>query len=177
MGAFATSYIPTVGSQMTRAADSASITTLTPWFNAAAGTLLVDSIANAASPANMYLATLNDGTTSNRVTLFKATSGFANSRYTAGGVATTAVMPSVSIAGVQSKVAIAYSLATNGVNVFVNGSIGTAATAGASPTGINRLGIGVDETGTTSYMNGWFRSIAFYQTRLPDASAAGLTVV
>ena len=174
-GAFATSYIPTVGSTATRNADSASITTLTPWFNAAAGTMYVEGFANAASPANMYLATFNDTTTSNRITLFKATSGFANSRFTSGGVATSAIAPSVNIAGVISKVAFAYSLATNGVNIFVNGTAGTAATASASPTGISRLGIGQDETASAFYYNGWFRSIRFYPTRLPDASAQSIT--
>ena len=45
-GAFATSYIPTVASQVTRAADSASMTgaNFTSWFNAAQGTIYSESL-------------------------------------------------------------------------------------------------------------------------------------
>jgi hypothetical protein len=41
-GAFATSYIPTVASAVTRAADTASVNTLSPWFNATEGTIFLD---------------------------------------------------------------------------------------------------------------------------------------
>lgn len=41
-GPFSTSYIPTSGSQVTRAADVASINTLSPWFNASEGCFYVD---------------------------------------------------------------------------------------------------------------------------------------
>jgi len=41
-GAFATSYIPTAGSQVTRAADVASINTLSPWYNQTEGTLFAE---------------------------------------------------------------------------------------------------------------------------------------
>lgn len=42
VGSFPTSYIPTSGSQVTRAADVASINTLSPWFNASEGCFYVD---------------------------------------------------------------------------------------------------------------------------------------
>ena len=40
-GAFPTSYIPTVASQVTRAASDAALNTLTPWFNATQGTFVI----------------------------------------------------------------------------------------------------------------------------------------
>lgn len=42
-GAFPTSYIPTVASQVTRAADVASVNTLSPWYNASKGTFEVSA--------------------------------------------------------------------------------------------------------------------------------------
>jgi hypothetical protein len=42
-GAFATSYMPTTTSQFTRAADVASVNTLSPWYNSAAGTWFVEA--------------------------------------------------------------------------------------------------------------------------------------
>lgn len=48
LGAFATSFIPTSTVAATRAADVASISTAAPWFNAAAGTLVVEAVTNGA---------------------------------------------------------------------------------------------------------------------------------
>lgn len=42
-GAFPTSYIPTTSAAVTRAEDALSITSLSPWFSAAAGTLLAEA--------------------------------------------------------------------------------------------------------------------------------------
>ena len=42
-GSFPTSYIPTVASQVTRAADVASVNTLSPWYNASKGTFEVSA--------------------------------------------------------------------------------------------------------------------------------------
>lgn len=42
VGSFPTSYIPTTGSQVTRAADVASVNTLSPWFNPDEGTILAE---------------------------------------------------------------------------------------------------------------------------------------
>ncbi|WP_281686703.1 hypothetical protein [Pseudomonas citronellolis] len=48
-GAFPTSYIPTTSSQVTRAADVASVNTLSPWFNPDEGTFCVEVTAFATS--------------------------------------------------------------------------------------------------------------------------------
>jgi hypothetical protein len=45
LGAFATSVIPTTTTALTRSADVASVDTLSPWYNATAGTLYAEWVA------------------------------------------------------------------------------------------------------------------------------------
>ena len=45
LGAFATSVIPTTTTALTRAADAASVNTLSPWYNAVEGTLYAEWVA------------------------------------------------------------------------------------------------------------------------------------
>lgn len=49
-GAFPTSYIPTEASQVTRATDVASVNTLSPWYNPASGTFVIDHDVPAGRP-------------------------------------------------------------------------------------------------------------------------------
>ena len=49
-GSFPTSYIPTLGAQVTRAADIASVNELSPWYNAAAGTFVIEHDAASGRP-------------------------------------------------------------------------------------------------------------------------------
>ncbi len=49
-GEFPTSYIPTEASQVTRSADVASVNTLSPWYNPASGTFVVDHDVPAGRP-------------------------------------------------------------------------------------------------------------------------------
>ncbi|MDF3843370.1 hypothetical protein P3W55_16780 [Pseudomonas citronellolis] len=59
-GAFPTSHIPTTSAQVTRAADVASVNTLSPWFNPTAGTLFVDCVPATASNNSVMAALVGD---------------------------------------------------------------------------------------------------------------------
>jgi hypothetical protein len=80
VGSFPTSYIPTAGSQVTRAADVASITgaNFSSWYNQSGGTIfasvrtLVPANAN-----NGFLFYITDGTIENRIELGQGGSGDA----------------------------------------------------------------------------------------------------
>jgi hypothetical protein len=174
-GAFATSYIPTVGSQVTRAADSASITTLTPWFNAAAGTLFGSGTRyNVAANAGS-LFEIGDGTNNNRLLIFGNSPTPNGSFFVANGGVTQAFIEvangfTVSTAG---KIAAAYAL--NDFQQASNSVLGTADTSGTLPT-VTTAYIGKAGSGATTQWNGWIANIAYYPTRLPNATLQGLTV-
>ncbi|WP_281686773.1 hypothetical protein [Pseudomonas citronellolis] len=59
-GVFPTSYIPTTGSQVTRAADVASVNTLSPWFNSVEGTLFCEFVPPAGGSNSITLALVGD---------------------------------------------------------------------------------------------------------------------
>jgi hypothetical protein len=92
-GAFATSYIPTVASQVTRSADVATMTgtNFSSWYNQTEGTF-VASFQNVVDPAagGKAVFSTNDGTNNNRVTLVTTTAA-AEGRIVVGGVATNPV--------------------------------------------------------------------------------------
>jgi hypothetical protein len=70
-GAFATSYIPTTTTALTRNADAASMTgtNFSDWFNASEGTLYSEASRPFAVPSNLFPRTfeINDGTANNSI--------------------------------------------------------------------------------------------------------------
>lgn len=172
-GAFATSYIPTVGSTATRNADSASITTLTPWFNAAAGTIYASGTRISSSAPSGVITEIGDGTSNNRHMIF-AGSPTPDSTYlvTTGGVAQVNISVSNGFAGgVLAKAAAAY--AVNDFQLATNGTLSSPDISGTLPT-VTTLYIGTNSGG--SVWDGWIRSIRYYPTRLPNASLQSITV-
>ena len=166
-GAFATSYIPTVGSTATRNADSASITTLTPWFNAAAGTMFASfDVIAAANGGGMAIASL-DNNTVNGYLLYKGVSTATMSAY-AG--ANNASIGSVT-ANVVAKAAVAYD-GTNNAGTL-NGAAPSAIVAAAVTTP-TQLEIG--RTFAGNQLSGHIQSIRYYPTRLANASLQSITV-
>ena len=169
MGAFATSYIPTLASTATRNADSASITTLTPWFNAAAGTIFAQVYIGAKSPNSYGVYAFDDGTTNNAFPSFYTGSVLQNSRVAAANVftSTSAV---ISATPAVFKEALAYANADYAASF--NGGTPTTQLSGAIPSGINRVQIGAY---SGVQMNGHFQSLRYYPTRLPNASLQSIT--
>lgn len=171
-GAFATSYIPTVGSQVTRAADSASITTLTPWFNAAQGTLYAagsNFVPDADSTVRM-LATLTDtASLTNAIRLERLTNLWRDVQ-TVAGVSTTAT--GTWLVNTNGKLIGAYQ-SSNSAGTF-NGATPIALGTAIMPSGIAALGIG-SNTSTGNLWNGWITNITYYPTRLSNATLQNIT--
>jgi hypothetical protein len=168
-GSFATSYIPTVASQVTRSVDVASVNTLSPWYNATEGTLYVEALPFEITSSTKYFSNFSDGTGSNFIGVFKSTSS-------AGGIVqTSGVSQGSMFAGsinttTASKMAIAYK--TNDSAFAANTALATDSSV-ALPT-VNQLLLGGLLSGA-SYANCTIRRITYYPRRLSNAELQAIT--
>lgn len=167
-GAFATSYIPTVASQVTRTADTPAIVApmFAPWYNQSAGTMVCNFAMEGLAPSgtsDVWL--INDGTSSNNIRLRQGTviTG-ADVTMSTGGVIQVDSNSFALTADVTAKSAFAWSTASS--NLTANGtSLGDG--GAITPPTVNQLVL----TGS----NKWLRSISFYPSRLPNAQLQALT--
>jgi hypothetical protein len=160
-GAFATSYIPTVASQVTRSADVATMTgtNFSSWFNAAEGTLVFSG--NSAYGAGGFVgSTPTTGAllygNSNAVRTFNGTNFV--------GTANTFVNNAV------FSTALGYSSAGRAV-VLNSGTVATNANLIQTPTAVTLGG-----AFGGGFLNGHVRQIVYYNTRLSNAQLQALTV-
>ena len=164
MTAFATSYIPTSASTVTRSADVASVATSAFPYNASEGTLVASgqNLTNAGFP---YIAALNDGTSSNEIYLnFQ---GGLRAGVVTGGLVQAFWSPA-SIAGVN-KLAVTYR--ANDFASATNGVSGADDTSGTVPTGITTLNIG-----RSPAFNGHIRQITYLPRRISNAELQSRTL-
>jgi hypothetical protein len=178
-GSFATSYIPTVASQVTRSADSATMTgtNFSSWYRADEGTVYGE--AGTPNSAGFIVAIANSsGALSNfmfigkRVATGRAGAGVTSiyganqADFSAGETMTTTPV----------KVSLAYkvndfAIASNGGNLQTD-------TLGSLPVGVDTLYIGAQTTiSATGTINAPIRKIAYYPKRLTNAELQGLTTV
>jgi hypothetical protein len=172
-GSFATSYIPTVASQVTRTADVALMqgANFSNWYNQNEGTFTVE--ADSANLSTAYASTVLTvfQTAANRYGFHArpATGGF--SWYTYVGSVEQARFDSGAISANQfAKMAGTYK--TNDTNASFNGSIGTTDTS-CSVVAMQTLYLGVEIN--LNYLNGHIRRIGYYPTRLANAQLQSLT--
>jgi len=171
-GAFATSYIPTVASQVTRAADAASMTGInfSSWYSQGEGTLYVESLAQNTAASNPKNLRLNDGTTSNEIWIGGGSPGTsARSQIFFGG--TTYFDSSLTnqmTAGVFGKYAISFE--TNNAVLCANGTLGTVDTAVPISSAINQLTIIPPNARA-----GYYKKISYFPRRLSNAELQEMT--
>lgn len=161
-GSFATSYIPTVASSVTRAADvptlSGSALTAT---GAATGSAIVQTSLQMYQPKAFGLL----GNYVNRRLLYNSGSNTALQTFN-GTVVTNAVVPGWTSGPVRAAVgwdAIGFSTVGNNGTVATQGSVGSPQPMGTDT--VIYLGLG----SSAHVLNGWIASAAFYNQRLPDA--------
>ena len=170
-GSFPTSYIPTVASTVTRAADVASITgaNFSSWYNQAGGTVLINYKRYPGNPGVGYPSPwiIRDsvpGAYLNGIQVYAE----AGNTYDRLGGTNIAVQPSVTLPnpyGRQDKNAAAF---INGSqNMAVNGTIGTASSSNIYTSGtVNQLVIGQNFT---------FKHLLYWPPRLNDKSLQYIT--
>ena len=172
-GAFPTSYIPTVASTVTRAADVASITgtNFSSWYRQDEGTVFASAVS-----ARITGAAVGFGNVSPFEEI--ASYGFVNttifSVYTSGAYQANINTGSIA-AGQQYKQAGAYKV--NDFAASRNGASVVKDTSGLVPTSISYMTIGNTPGGNPTFwgLNGTIARIAYYPARLPDAQLQALT--
>ena len=176
-GSFATSYIPTVASQVTRNADVATMTgtNFSSWYNQPEGTFVADfdDYSGIANFANIYLA--DDGTVNNRICILKNNSN-TSIRFEVTTAGSGQALLGTTIGSAVNPTRHASTYKDNDFAACANG--GTVATDGAGtvPSGINILRLGRDTAGAAgNLLNGHIRQIAYFNSRLPNAQLQALT--
>jgi len=166
-GAFATSYIPTVASSVTRSADAASMTgtNFSSWFNASEGTFIsgVQKLSPAATATFAYEALGASSSFSMRVRLGTD----ARMQSVDGGVAQVDAQLAASVPTTASKYAMAYKL--NDYAGSANGAAVVTDTTATVPA-LSSLSLG-----SASVTNIYIRTLSYYNSRLSNTQLQALT--
>lgn len=174
-GAFATSYIPTVASQVTRAADTAIMqgANFSNWYNQSAGTMYAEvgyMLGSTYGPVGDYYLAASDGTSSN-VLLMADVSGLVCQSIANGTQTYNQNVGSRPSSSTTKKQAFAY--ATNNANQASGGTLGTTDTTVTLP-GVNQMTLG-KRWDTAGYLNGHIQRIAYYNRRLANSELQAIT--
>ena len=169
-GSFPTSYIPTDGSTVTRAADVASIGVGAFGYNKTAGTVLItaDSAQTTDYPGAFAF---NGNSGANRWYLYSS-AGTWTARQFIDNVGTGIINLSAVEASAETKLALALK-GSSASAVKDGGSVVNNATFPIPPL-IDEMEIG-DGPGGVTQLNGHISSIAYYPRRLTDAQIKALT--
>jgi hypothetical protein len=166
-GAFATSYIPTVASTVTRSADVATMLgdNFSTWYNQSAGTFVADVQKFTPSATSTYAYELLGATSSFSMRVRLGTDGRMQS--VDGGVVQVDTQIQTPVPATASKYAVAYA-----VNDYAGSANGGAVGTDTSATvpAITSLALG-----SAAVTNLYIQSISYYNSRLPDATLQTLT--
>ena len=168
-GAFATSYIPTVASQVTRTADVASMlgANFSNWYNQTEGTFVASGSSFGGAVSGLYEASASGAAAQSISVRLGQRFSFAQNlnrfdfSYTTGNTINHAFAYSASN----------YGAAVGGTNLTVNAN----GQPTSVPAGANQLALGYLGS-STFQLNGYLRSLGYYPTRLTDAQLQAITV-
>jgi hypothetical protein len=167
-GSFATSFIPTTVSQVTRTADVASMTgtNFSSWYNASEGAFVASAvIARQSSADATAIFSANDNTSANLINCFYRASGALGANIFASSISQLdQTQLGITAANVIVNTGVAYKL--NDAVSYANATVQTSDTSVTVPT-INQLQLGFTPTG--AYLNGYVRNLRFYKQRILNA--------
>ena len=167
-GSFATSYIPTVASSVTRNADAASMTgtNFSSWFNNGEGTLYADfTVKQLGIIADITVSSVN---TNFAQLIARSSGGSAFEVYSNGALQAT-----IGSGVLSGKIAGGYKV--NDLAVSLNGAAAATDTSGTVPNGPTQLKIG-SRYDDLYYPNGTYKKFAYYPIKATSAQLQALTV-
>lgn len=171
-GAYPTSYIPTAASQVTRAADVATINTLSPWFTAGNGVIYLEhSTFNPAPSANRVLE-LSNGGTQERIYIAQQSATTMRLYSETAGSAVVTLVQSSSSPGVITKTAARiksndFAISTGGLDAITD-------IDAPFPAGLNVLRLGSAHL-NGAFLNGHIRKMRYYPKGASNAELKSLT--
>lgn len=168
-GAFATSYIPTIASTVTRSADVATITgsLFGQWYGQSEGTFVVDF--DTPQDAAKFVFSVSDGTNNNRIQTLPWSS--RQGQIVTGGVDQALFDNGTITLNTPTKIALTYK--ANDAALSLGGAAPATDTSSTIPS-IDRLLFG-NATSGTDQASGHIRSVNYYPVRLADFQLQGLT--
>jgi hypothetical protein len=166
-GAFPTSYIPTVASQVTRSADSASMTgtNFSDWYRADEGSFYAEG---SLSSGTRYISLISSNL-ANQIEVIQSGSGVNLFVYTNSSVQMNTT-PSANAPLTPNKVAFAYK--TNDCAGSVNSGAVTTDTSVVLPL-VSKLQLSGNGNGSRGL--GHYKKLAYYPTRLSNTQLQALT--
>lgn len=170
IGTFATSFIPTAGSAVTRNDDIVLMTgtNFTSWYNATQGSIVFQG--SYLSGANIGLVSINDGTTSNRITFQSNSSTQINFRYVSASGNYTGLSPVFTAA---STVKSAFAYLSNSQAAYLNTNTYTSVGNQATIPTATQMQIGIGPA--VNRMSGHVQKIYYWPQRLTNAELAAFT--
>jgi hypothetical protein len=171
VGSYATSYIPTNGSTVTRQADTASGAGNSAVFNDSEGVFYVNTAALADDGTNRMIS-ISDGSTNNRLLIkYDNISNRIEFFVFSGGVGEYSLIVTSLTATSNNKILLKYK--QNDFQVWVNGFELDANTSGNTPIGLSELSFD-DGTGGNDFY-GKTKELGYYDTTLTDLELETLT--
>ena len=169
---YASSYIPTLGSTVTRLADACSKTGISSLIGQTQGTLFVEvDLSNNTSDVFRGIAELNDGTTANRITLFRNLNGTLRLFVRQSSASQADISYATLVTG-SVKIAVAY--ANNDISFYVNGvQVGTD-TSATIPT-CSDFDLGIQEKNTDRILGDSINQTLLFKTRITNEQLQTLT--
>jgi hypothetical protein len=169
VGAYATSYIPTLGAAVTRGADAASKSSINALIGGTSGTIFFEIKTNKTLTSTNY-----------KQFFYYTDASSAQAYMYLNGSNTLVLNPSLGnisssinlAANTTYKIAVAY--ATNDFKLYINGVERGSSTSGTSINAVNLLSLGSYQ-GTSEFNEFVFSQYIHFQTRLSNSDLAALT--
>ena len=172
MASFATSYIPTEGSTVTRAADVAGIydDNFSSWYRQDEGSAFVDFTINGVNTGNNFIYDFSNGTIDEEIFLnYLSPSGAARWVARIAGVQTTQDQNGAGLPRFKH----AFGMASNNYMVARDGILSTGSSQVGMPSNTSlRLGARFNDFAAS---NGTIRRLTYWPTRLPDSALQTIT--
>jgi hypothetical protein len=167
IGSFATSYIPTTGSTVTRAADVASITgsNFSSWYRQDEGTVFVNQTSLSTVPQDFATVFQFNNTTVTNFLFIRKRPGFSQWVVGGSGLYMTRTISQPSVLSVAYK--------TDDAAFAAEGTLTNDNSCTIDPNKVE-LVIG-SSTGSAAYVNGTIRRLTYWPARLPDSTLQTIT--